>query len=69
MTKQKRPFKFNFHSGDVGHTLVIGSISNGKTAPADLVKLGECGHPGGKVSVEQAGTLVGSGPSDVGKTV
>lgn len=67
MTKQTRPFKFNLHSGDVGHTLVIGSISAGKTAPAEQGKLWECGHPGGKVSVAQAGKLVGIGPSDVTK--
>lgn len=51
------PFKFNFHAGEVGHSVLIGQIGASKTPPAELVELWNTGHPGGKVSFAQAGTV------------
>jgi len=39
---------------EVGHTLTFGPDAAGK-ALSELAELGNCGHPGGTVSVAQAG--------------
>jgi len=54
MTKQIEPLEFNFHAGDVGHTVVIGSAGAAKSVPEEWLKLLDCGHPGGVVSAAQA---------------
>ncbi|MCM3583751.1 hypothetical protein M3795_25100 [Ralstonia pickettii] len=55
--KEKNPFNFDVHTGNVGHSVVIGQVGAGMTVPAELVKLWSTGHPGGTVSIAQAGAL------------
>lgn len=54
--QENQPFKFDAHTGDVGHSVVIGPVGAGKTVPAELARLWNTGHPGGTVSTAQAGT-------------
>ena len=54
MTEKIEPFQFNSHAGDLGHSMVIGPTSSGKTAWAEQVKLWSVGHPGESTSVAQA---------------
>ncbi|MGA4422872.1 hypothetical protein ACI2UY_22290 [Ralstonia nicotianae] len=51
-----QPFNFDFHTGDVGHSVVIGPVRAGKHAAVELAMLWNTGHPGGIVSSAQAGT-------------
>ncbi|CAJ0807607.1 MULTISPECIES: hypothetical protein [Ralstonia] len=54
--KENRPFKFDYHTGEVGHSVVIGPVGAGKTVPAELLRLWATGHTGGTVSITQAST-------------
>lgn len=54
--KENQPFKFDVHTGDVGHSVVIGPVGTGKTVPAELVRLWNTGHPCGNIWIAQAGT-------------
>ena len=48
----------------MGHTLVIGPTSAVKSAPAELLMLWACGHPGATVSVAQDDVQTVVGPND-----
>ncbi|MGA4422879.1 hypothetical protein ACI2UY_22325 [Ralstonia nicotianae] len=50
-----QPFNFDFHTGDVGHSVLIGLIGAGKHFPVELAKLWNTGHPGVTVSSALAG--------------
>jgi hypothetical protein len=54
MAEKNEPFKFSFHAGEVGHSLVIAPTGIGKTVSAELAKLWSAGHPGGSSSIAQA---------------
>ena len=54
--QENQPFKFDVRTGDVDHSVVIGSVGAGMTVSAELVRLWNTGHPGGTVSIAQSGT-------------
>jgi hypothetical protein len=54
MAEKTGPFKFNYHAGDVGHSVVFGQTGSSKAVPAALAKLWGAIHPCGDGSVAQA---------------
>jgi ABC-type arginine transport system ATPase subunit len=54
MTEQERTFEFIRDAG-YGTAVVVGPTGAGKSVPSELVKLWESGHPGGILSIGQAG--------------